>query len=78
MPFKDTHEGTTHYYGDNCVPPHVPPTDESQKDLDTLRESEKENLRLDAKPVFVASKTPDQVKQEILADEQKPDVRYAH
>lgn len=34
MPFKDTPEGTTHYYSDGCQPPHRCPEGRCQRAYD--------------------------------------------
>jgi hypothetical protein len=34
MPFEDLKEGQTHYYGDGCIPPHKPLTQEKPEQLE--------------------------------------------
>lgn len=38
MPFKDSLEGTTHFYGDSCQPPHGSLKEKLEEELDKLVE----------------------------------------
>lgn len=38
MPFKDSPEGTTHFYGDSCQPPHGSLKEKLEEELDKLVE----------------------------------------
>ncbi len=60
MPFKDSKEGETHYFGDGCIPPHKCPEGTCVKAYDGVCKkcNQRESRCMPSKSIVLASNPP--------------------